>query len=165
MEENVIISGKPYKIIFRNDETLFTVALFIVDDLNEDTIIITGLLPKLDFDNTYTLEGNYIDHHKYGVQFKVNSWEKQLPNSSEALVRYLSGPVFSGIGFKLASAIVEKVGVNALEEIKNNPDILNDIPRLTSKKKQTIIDNLFNTDDELEELMQFFMIHKRNFRL
>ncbi len=159
MEENVIISGKPYKIIFRNDETLFTVALFIVDDLNEDTIIITGLLPKLDFDNTYTLEGNYIDHHKYGVQFKVNSWEKQLPNSSEALVRYLSGPVFSGIGFKLASAIVEKVGVNALEEIKNNPDILNDIPRLTSKKKQTIIDNLFNTDDELEELMQFFMIH------
>ena len=164
MEQQIIIKGKPFKTIYRNSDTYFTVALFVLDDIYEDTVIITGILPVLDYDSMYNLEGNYIDHPKYGVQFTVLKWEKLLPSSSESIIRYLSSPIFTGIGKKLASSIVEKVGENTLEKIKENPDVLNGIPRLTERKKEIIINNLLNNDDELEKIMQFFMLHNISVR-
>lgn len=164
MDNIIEIVGKPFKTIFHNDKNLFTVALFVLDDLNNDVITVTGLFPKLDYDSFYDLKGEYVDHPRYGIQFQVISLKKQLPNSNEAVIKYLSSSLFKGIGIKTATAIVENIGENTLEKIKENPDLLDDVPRLSIKNKQTIIDNLFKEDNSLEKLMQFFIMHDINIK-
>ena len=100
MEENIELRGKLSKEIYRNDENYFSVVLFRVID-NEETITVTGYLPRFEEDTVYILQGNYAEHPRFGIQFVANKWIKQLPDTNEAIIRYLSGPSFIGIGRKM----------------------------------------------------------------
>ena len=44
-EERDVIRGKLKQIVFRNDDNGYTVARFIVDDLQQRQVTITGYLP------------------------------------------------------------------------------------------------------------------------
>ncbi|MEG1462589.1 MAG: ATP-dependent RecD-like DNA helicase, partial [Anaerorhabdus sp.] len=87
---NEKITGKFEHIIFRHDESYFTVARFVLQSLDEKNIIVTGYLPTMDQDFLYDLEGNYIEHPKYGMQFSIQTYRRVMPNDVDSLVRYLS---------------------------------------------------------------------------
>ena len=38
----------------------------------DETIVVTGDLALIDMNKTYLLYGQYFDHPKYGIQFKVS---------------------------------------------------------------------------------------------
>ncbi len=152
MEE---IKGRIIKTIFKNQTNYYSVVSFECEDGR--IITVTGILPNLDEDAMYILVGEYKEHYKYGLQFLVESFKKVLPTSYDGLVNYLSGPLFLGIGKKMAQNIVDELGENAIELINENPDVLNRVAKLTPKKREVIIDVLKNTDSDSEKIMQFFM--------
>ncbi|MEG2329529.1 SF1B family DNA helicase RecD2 [Anaerorhabdus sp.] len=156
---NEKITGKFEHIIFRHDESYFTVARFVLQSLDEKNIIVTGYLPTMDQDFLYDLEGNYIEHPKYGMQFSIQTYRRVMPNDVDSLVRYLSSPVFAGICKKLAERIVDLLGNDCIEKIKDNPNCLDEIPKMTDKKKQTLVDGLSSEHDSFEEVLQFFTTH------
>lgn len=156
---NEKITGKFEHTIFRHDESYFTVARFVLQSLDEKSIIVTGYLPTLEQDFLYDLEGNYIEHPKYGMQFSIKTYRRVMPNDTDSLVRYLSSPVFVGIGKKLAERIVDVLGNDCISRIKENPDCLNEIPKMTDKKKQALIDGVNSENDSFEEVLQFFTTH------
>lgn len=156
MEEKLVICGKFTHIRYRNDLNGFTVASFKLNDHQEKTITVTGILPKIDLHALYECKGNYSEHIRYGLQFVIEEIHYQRPSDEETLVQYFSSSRFSGIGKITAQKIVDTFGMNAIEMIQNNPDILKSIfKKKDDKRIQSIIDGI-RKNDELDESVLFF---------
>ena len=106
------------------------------------TITFTGYFHELVIDDIYKFEGELDNHPKYGEQFKVLKYEKVKPNDVNGVIEFLSSDMFPGIGEAIAKTIVDKLGNNALNLILEDNTILDNIPKLTQKKKDVIINNL-----------------------
>ena len=156
-EEQAVIKGKLIHIVYRSDNR-YTVARFKLYDLTEKNIVVTGYLPEMEKDVIYELQGNYMEHPKYGMQFNALTVKRQLPSDSDSVIAYLSGPLFPGIGKKTAEEIVEKLGDDCLERIKADPMLLEGISKLNEKKRKSIINGI-NTQDDLQEAIAFFSTH------
>ena len=158
-EERDVIRGKLKQIVFRNDDNGYTVARFIVDDLQQRQVTITGYLPVFSEDALMELSGSYVDHPRYGMQFQVETFHRVMPDDEDSLIRFLSGPLFEGIGKKYAETIVAALGKDAIHRIKNDPTVLDSVPKMTSKRRTAILEGLKESDDDLENLIQFFVAH------
>jgi exodeoxyribonuclease V alpha subunit len=161
MDDLIKISGKVTHIVFRNDETFYTVLRFKLNDETEKNIVVTGIMPSVEKDILYNLYGTYVEHPRYGMQFSLSSYEKPLPNEEEGIVRYLSGVQFPGIGKKTAEKIARAMGADCIARIKENPDCLIDIPdlNLSAEKLQVIKDGLAQEDSGMEDLVRFLNVH------
>lgn len=156
------ITGKIRNILFQSDSG-YTVALFRVkkttdeemkDFLNK-TITVSGLFINPNQEDVYVLNGSYIEHPRYGFQFKVDSYEVSSPSDEDALIEFLSSSLVKGCGEKTAKAIVEHLGLDAINIIKNNPERLYEIKGIkdaTINKIYLSICNYKAADDTLTYL-------------
>jgi exodeoxyribonuclease V alpha subunit len=70
------------------------------------------------------LAGRWTTHPVHGAQFEFDAFEVLPPGDKTGLVKYLSSDKFRGIGEKLATRIVERLGDNAIDEILTHPEKL-----------------------------------------
>ena len=160
MSETLVkLTGKPVYILYRNEETYYTVMRFRLTDDSERVITVTGLFPVLEADTVYSIIGNYVEHPRYGMQFQIESYERPLPNEAEGIVRYLSGAQFPGIGRKTAEKVVEALGEDCLNLIREDRTVLSRVPGLSPDKIEVIIEGIMQDSDGLEELVRFLNIH------
>ena len=157
-EQLVELTGKVVHIVFRNEETLYTVMKVKLQDASEKGITMTGLIPNIETDILYHFYGTYKEHPRYGMQFAVASFERILPTEEEGIIRYFSGVQFPGIGKKTAKKIVEVLGKDAIARIKENPDVLKECG-LADDKIETIKEGLAQEEDGLGDLVQFLNVH------
>lgn len=153
MDEELIelIEGRFTKTIYKSDN--YMVCKF---ETNEGSITTTG--PSFDFDNDqkYILTGTYVDHPRYGFQFNIKTIDKYIPTKKDEIISFLSSKVFKGIGKKAAEKIYDELGDDALNLIKNNREIINDL-NLTQKQ----IDGLnagFNSIDDPQNEIMFYLV-------
>ncbi len=125
--------------IFISDDSTFKVALVKTDD--DKTITISGNFMPLEEGLNYEFKGFYRNHPKYGKQFVVSEVNK-ASNSKLGLINYFSSEKFKGIGNKIASEIVKKLGENAIEKILENESVLDGIPNLSKGKKDLFVATL-----------------------
>lgn len=160
MESDVILTGKPVHILFRNDENFYTVMKFRIADEQEKVITVTGILPERPaIDCLYRIYGTYVEHPRYGMQLKIDAIERPLPNEAESIVRYLCGVQFPGIGKKTAQKIVSLLGEECLDLIRNSPEVLYQIPGLSEEKAEIIRNGIAQEDDGMAELVRFLNVH------
>ncbi len=76
------------------------------------------------------------------MQFHAEHFKKEIPQTKQGIVHYLSSDLFKGIGKKTAEKIVEHVGENAISKILENPCLLDEMPKLPKEKAKTIYDTL-----------------------
>ncbi len=139
------IEGKIRNKIY-SSESGFFVGVFKVKDVEEKeledlvhkTITITGLIADPNEEDTYVLHGTYGKHDRYGYQFQFQSYEKKIPEGKEAIIEFLSSPLIKGCGLKTSKQIVETLGDNALNRIKENKNNLMLVPNMTEKKANNI---------------------------
>ena len=86
------ITGYVDHIIFRNSENGYTVLVLVVD---EEEITAVGIFSDIAEGEYIEATGEYTDHPTYGRQFKVEYFEKLLPTSKEAIIRFLSSSLFA----------------------------------------------------------------------
>ena len=156
------IEGKIRNIIYSGSNG-YTVALFRVkktssedmtDFLNK-TITISGSFINPNQEDTYILTGAYVDHPRYGFQFRVDSYDKSTPSDEDSLIEFLSSSLVKGCGEKTAKLIVENLGLDAINIIKNNPERLYEIKGIresTLNKIYLSICSYTNADDTLTYL-------------
>lgn len=128
-------------VIFENPDNHYVVAAF---SETEDYHCFTGAGKLVDpkEDNEYELEGEYVEHPKYGMQFKILRANLLLPTKKEAVIHFLSSERFPTIGKKSAETIYEILGEDCLEQIRANPQILKQVPRFPQKKIEVISDGI-----------------------
>ena len=139
------IVGKIKSTIFQSDTGFFVGTFRVKDTENEElkdlinkTITITGLLLEPNEEEIFELSGTYQKHERYGYQFQFQSYDKKIPEGKDALIDFLASPLIKGCGAKTARQIVETLGENALELIKENQANLLLVPGMTSKKASNI---------------------------
>lgn len=108
-------------IIFRNEQTGYTVAVFSQIEMEGVEFTATGSLPPLDLGDVFELEGSWIEHANYGRQFRIISAVPVIPQSPTAMIAYLSSGLFSGIGTKMAQRIVDRFGDDSLSVLRDEP--------------------------------------------
>ncbi len=159
MDEVIQLTGKVVHIVFRNDDTFYTVMKFKLADETEKTITAVGLIPSIETDIIYRISGHYTEHPRYGLQFAIETIQRPLPDEEEGIVRFLSGIQFPGIGKRTAEKVVRSIGEHCLELIKENPEILRTVPDLSENQIQIITDGMKQSDDGMEQLVQFLNVH------
>ena len=82
-------------------------------------------------------------HQEYGEQFKIDSFEKIMPETTDAFEKYLASGTIKGIGPATARKIIEKFGAEAITVFKFEPLRLAEI-RGISKDKAYEIGEEFN---------------------
>lgn len=155
-EKERYVKGLVKVVIFHNEQNLYSVLKVRVHETSEDIedkeITVTGYFPLLHEDDTYTFFGSFTNHPKFGLQFQTEHFRKEIPQTKEGIIQYLSSDLFKGIGKKTAEAIVEKLGESAISKILQNPSILDDIPKVNKDKAKQLVDALISHQG-LEQIM------------
>ena len=82
------IKGQILEFIYKNDVNSYTIAGFEKD--NGEILTVVGYLPFIEEGDTLKLFGKIVVHQEYGEQFKIDTFEKLMPENSKALERYLA---------------------------------------------------------------------------
>ncbi|MEH7544371.1 SF1B family DNA helicase RecD2 [Neobacillus vireti] len=155
-EQGKFVKGRPIVTIFHNEQNLYTVLRIRVDETNDQyddkEAVITGYFPKIHEQETYVFFGEFKEHPKFGLQFHTNHFRKDMPQTKQGVIAYLSGEMFKGIGKKTAENIVETLGENAISKILNQPSLLDSIPKLPPEKAKMLYDTLMEHQG-LEQVM------------
>ena len=115
----------------------------VIDFIDETNLrfIGVGMMPSAFEGEKLELEGEWTVHKTYGKQFSVKSFESVAPDSTEAILRFLSSGLIKGIGLPTANAIVNKFGENALDVIEHEPKKLELISGIGKVKSKMIHDS------------------------
>ncbi|WP_066173558.1 SF1B family DNA helicase RecD2 [Bacillus marinisedimentorum] len=155
-EEKKYIKGKLIVMIFHNEQNLYSVARIRIKETNENydekEVVVTGNFPRLHEEEMYTFFGNFKEHPKFGLQYHTDHYRKELPQSKEGIIQYLSSDLFKGIGKKTAENIVETLGETAISQILENSAVLENVPRLPEEKAETISRTL-QENEGMEQVM------------
>ncbi len=130
------IEGSVEKIIYQNEENGYTVCEIFTP--SDELFTLVGNMPYLSEGETISALGNWVNHATFGKQFKVEFYEKQLPATETAILKYLSSGAVRGIGKVTARRIVSQFGADSFEVIEHNPQWLAEIPGISPKKAEQI---------------------------
>lgn len=151
------IKGTIIRILFQNTDNFYTVLKAEVIDSNEDfeeEATVIGYFPQIAEGDTYVFKGRIVSHPKYGKQLSAETFEKDLPQTKDGIIHYLSSDLFKGIGKKIARQVVDTLGEDALSLILDDRAVLDQVPKLSAEKKDVI----FNTISE-NQAIEKIMIH------
>lgn len=142
-ESEQYIIGRPIVTIFHNATNLFSIVKMKVTSTNTDyrdkEIVIKGSFPPLIAEEDYKFTGRMVNHPVHGQQFDVQTFSKELPATEAGLIHYLSGDLFPGIGKKTAGEIVKILGNNVIQKILEDRSVLDQVPRLSEERKDTLV--------------------------
>ena len=146
------VGGIVENIIYQNEENGYTVCE--IGSFEDELVTVVGEMPYLSVGETVRAMGNWIHHPTFGRQFKVEYYEKELPASESAILKYLSARTVKGIGPVLALKIVGQYGTDTFDVLENHPDWLSDIPGISPKKAKQISED-FKAQFGLRSVMMF----------
>ena len=118
------LDGQLQEIIYQNETNSYTIATFTTE---EEEYTVVGYLPFINEGDFLELEGKFVTHQDYGRQFKIETFEKKMPEGKEALERYLASGIIKGIGPSTARKIVDRFGDETLAIFKFDPEKLSEI--------------------------------------
>jgi len=85
------------------------------------------------------LTGSWSKHAAHGLQFQFDLLEFLPPLGRSGIIKYLSSKAFRGVGPKLAARIVETLGTDALEIIRNEPERLASVRGLKRQVREDLV--------------------------
>lgn len=125
------IKGEVADIIYQNEINSYTISTFETED---ELVTIVGYLPFITNGDTLKLFGKFVEHKDYGRQFKVDTFEKIMPETLSALEKYLGNGNVKGIGEVTARKIIRKFGDDTINIFKFEPERLAEIKGITKAK-------------------------------
>lgn len=125
------IIGEIVDIIYQNEINSYMIAVL---ETEEELITVVGYMPFINIGDSVKLIGKYVEHKDYGRQFKVETFEKIMPQTLGALEKYLASGNIKGIGEATAKKIVKKFGEDTINIFKFQPEKLAQIKGISEKK-------------------------------
>lgn len=150
------IKGVPVRVLFHNPDNFYSVVRIRVEEssetVKEKEVTVKGYFPEPHLQEPYVFFGTFQEHPKYGLQYDVEQLRKDLPQTKQGLVQYLSGDLFEGIGKKTAENIVDTLGEHAITRILEDPGVLEEVPKLSGEKAHLLHETLMEHQG-LEQIM------------
>ncbi len=147
------LRGQIEEFIYQNESNSYTIAVFSTEE-EQEIITVVGYLPFIAVGDSLKLQGKMVVHQEYGEQFKIETFEKLMPQTAAALEKYLASGTIKGIGPATARKIIEKFGEDTLTIFKFEPLRLAEIKGI-SKDKAYEIGEEFNEKWEVWQIVSF----------
>ena len=148
MEE---LEGTLSEIIYQNEVNSYMVGIL---ETEKEQITIVGYLPFINKGDTLKLIGKFVEHKDYGEQFKVETFEKIMPQTLGALEKYLANGNVKGVGPATATKIIDNFGEETIHVLKFEPQKLAQIKGI-SKDKAVEISESFVENWEVWQIVGF----------
>lgn len=132
------IEGTVENIVFRNEENGYTVMDF---NYKGEPVVVVGEFGEICESEKLYIHGNYVNHPKFGRQFKAELYEQKLPDTPIDIFKYLTSGAIKGIGIRLAQKILMTFGDKSLEILANEPERLIEVKGMSKKKCNEIAKN------------------------
>ena len=143
-------------IVFQRDDGMFSVLRMENKAQGRFTAVYHGNAPYLG--ENVAMEGNWIEHARFGRQFDIQSLQVLQPTSVAGIERFLASGAIKGVGPVTAARIVEVFGTDTLEILGSCPERLAQV-RGISAKKAAAIGESYSQLSSLRELMLFLEAH------
>ncbi|MCL6581750.1 MAG: ATP-dependent RecD-like DNA helicase, partial [Firmicutes bacterium] len=120
----------------------------------EGVVTFVGVFPPLRPGERLRLEGAWVDHPEYGRQFKVSSYQVVLPQTPEAVERYLASGMVRGIGPATAKRLVAHFGADVLRVLEEDPGRLTEVEGVGPTRARLIAES-FASQKGVRDVMLF----------
>lgn len=144
---NAVLQGTVETLTFHNPDSGFVVVKISPESTYSDpeqtgwsfpSVAAVGRWERPTVGARVRLVGRWTRHATHGRRFEFDHAEILAPESTDGLVKYLASGAFEGIGPVGAERIVAALGLDALEKIRANPEVLASVKGL----KKAVRENL-----------------------
>jgi len=151
------LSGQIERITYTNNETGFTIAKVKVYG-QRDLVTVVGHLISPAPGEILNMRGEWVNHPKFGEQFKVVESRTTVPATVYGIRKYLGSGLIKGLGPVMAGRIVKKFGEQTLDVIENEIDKLSRVNGI-GKKRIAMIQKAWDDQKEIRDVMLFLQSH------
>ena len=113
------MEGSVENIVYHNDSNQYTV---LEINCGEELVTVVGTFPYISVGEKLHLYGTWTSHATFGQQFKAEAFERSRPETTSAMLKYLSSGAVKGIGAATAGKIIAAFGDDAIHVIENDPE-------------------------------------------
>ncbi len=152
------LSGQIERITYTNEENGYTIARVKVSG-RQDLITVVGYLMSPTPGEILDLKGEWVNHPKFGEQFKVMEYETTVPATVFGIERYLGSGLIKGLGPIMAGRIVKKFGKKTLDVIGNDIEKLGTVEGI-GEKRIAMIQQAWDEQKEIRNVMLFLQSHE-----
>ena len=153
---------KALRCIYYNEGNGYTVASYVTEEALPEKVstqknsqygMFTAVGNELPTEEGLEVElnGTWKDG-KFGMQYKVSSFQVVLPTNTEGIKAYLASDFIKGIGPVLAERIVDHYKEKTFEILEKDPERLLEIKGITKKKLMEILEG-YQSSETLRQLM------------
>jgi exodeoxyribonuclease V alpha subunit len=152
------LKGILERIVYENEENGYVIARFTSPEYGRDELTVVGNLMSASPGENLLLRGSWVNHPRYGRQFRIEEYKTILPATVVGIKKYLGSGMIKGIGPVMAARIVSHFGLDTLEIIENVPGKLRDVPGI-GKKRVEMVTKAWQEQKEIKEVMLFLQSH------
>ena len=154
---HIELEGQVERITYASEETGFTVAKLAIRG-HHDLVTVVGNIIGPAPGETLVVKGEWIEHPRFGRQFKVESHRIKIPATIHGIKKYLGSGLIKGIGMVMASRIVKLFGEETLDVIEHRTEELQKVEGIGPKRINMIRD-AWQAQKEIRDVMIFLQAY------
>ena len=131
-------TGIIQRVTYHNQENGWTVLKVSPIDRPHDLKTVTVHQVNVFAGATMEFEGEWVQHAKYGEQFKTQNTFEKKPASASALEKYIGSGLIYGVGPKIAKRIVRHFGKETLDVFEDDINRLTEVTGIAQAKLDQI---------------------------
>ena len=147
------LSGQIERITYTNDQNGFTIARVKVHG-QRDLVTVVGHLISPAPGEILNMRGEWVNHPRFGEQFKVVEFKTAVPATVYGIQKYLGSGLIKGLGPVMAGRIAKKFGEQTLDVIENETEKLAKVEGI-GKKRIAMIKKAWDEQKEIRDVMLF----------
>ena len=151
------LEGTAQSVVFAAPEGGFTV-FRLRPSGRRGLVTVTANSPAPLVGQEIALSGEWVQHPRFGEQFKAATLRVSAPTSLAGLERFLASGAIAGVGEAMAHRLVQKFGKETLEIIEKKPSRLTEVAGV-GKKTAAKIHASYMEKEELREIMLWLEMH------
>lgn len=152
------LSAEVQTVTFFNEENNYLIARVRSKD-EPGPFSIVGHLTRVTPGEMLRVTGSWVTHPKYGRQFLVETYSREMPATINGIRRYLGSGMIKGVGGVLAARMVDAFGEKVLEILDTEPEKLLTVEGVGKKKLQEIKAS-WDAQREVRALLLFLQTHE-----
>lgn len=158
MEELEAMTGVVENIIYSSPDGAFSVFRFKPEGQHSTVTVTVQTTAPLQ-GQQLELKGQWIEHPRFGSQFKALHMVISAPTSPQGIERFLASGVIEGVGKAMAARIVAVFGGQTLEIIEKQPHRLREVRGIGAKTAEKIHAS-YQEKAELRQVMLWLEEHE-----
>ncbi len=124
----------------------------------EDNNTVVGNLPKFSPGEKIEFAGEWVEHPRFGRQFKCESFDVSYPTTVAGIKKYLGSGLIKGIGKSTAEKIIKKFGEASLDILEQDVERLLEVEGI-GRKKLEVIKKGWEEQQGVKNVMLFLQSH------